>query len=97
MDDASGSSGRVRCVIRENVDPDDAHTDVGAWEIVDNRSSYRPGTLQAGWSGGRQQSKKSALALVAVEVILKRLQRTAKRDNFHRFVRTGLRSHESSF
>jgi hypothetical protein len=30
-------------------------------------------------------------------VILKRLQRTAKRDDFHRFVRTGLRSHGSPF
>jgi hypothetical protein len=83
IDDASRSSGCVRCVIRENVDPDDAHTDVGAREIVDNRSSYRPGTLQAGWSGGRQQSKKPKLVLVAVEVILKRLQRTTKRDDLH--------------
>ena len=74
IDDSGRWSGRLPRVIREHVDPDDAHTDVGAWEVVDNRSSYRPGTVQTERSGGRQQGEKPTLALAAVEVILERLQ-----------------------
>jgi hypothetical protein len=55
------------------LNPDDADTDPGSWELFDNRLVYRPGTLLASArSHWRKQSEKSNFVTVAVEMIYQR-------------------------